>query len=81
MYEPEEIVLRKYSLKRGRWTEWAKLIELTLQQWPKNVGIKTVKHDENNVIHSSLDGLTITWLATMHSMGNAIAFKHYEVHI
>ena len=43
--------------------------------------IKTVKHDENNVIHSSLDGLTITWLATMHSMGNAIAFKHYEVHI
>ena len=36
--EPEKIVLRKYSSTRsGRWTEWAKLIELTLQEWPKNV--------------------------------------------
>ena len=43
--------------------------------------IKTVKHDENNVLHSSCDGLTITWLATKHSIGNAIAVIAFEVYI
>ena len=47
----------------------------------KSKNIKTVKHDENNVIHSSFDGLTITWLTTKHSVGNAIGVGAYKVYI
>ena len=37
--------------------------------------IKTVKHDENNVIHSSFDGITMIWLVTKQRMGNAIVLR------
>ena len=67
-----------FFLRGGRWTEWAKLIELTLLEWPKNKSIETVKQDENNVIHSSFDGLTNTWLPTRYKIGNAIAVVCYN---
>ena len=54
------------------------MIELTLLEWPKNKSIETVEQDENNVIHSSFDGLTNTWLPTKYKIGNAIAVVCYN---